>query len=176
MLAIAHRLSTVVAAHRIVVLERGRVRAVGTHAELVRRDELYAGLAATQFSQSERPYPSGYAPVMDAARRLREARRLAGLSQAELARRAGTSQATVSAYESARKQPSVTTLSRLLAAAGARLTVEHGRAPVVLPSPADHARAGRALGEVLSLAASLPVRHERRLRYPPLRPVAGRAA
>ncbi|MDQ3092603.1 MAG: helix-turn-helix transcriptional regulator, partial [Actinomycetota bacterium] len=65
---------------------------------------------------------------MDAARRLREARRLAGLSQAELARRAGTSQATVSAYESARKQPSVTTLSRLLAAAGARLTVEHGRA------------------------------------------------
>ena len=51
-LAIAHRLSTVVAAHRIVVLERGRVRAVGTHAELVRRDELYAGLAATQFSQS----------------------------------------------------------------------------------------------------------------------------
>jgi transcriptional regulator with XRE-family HTH domain len=114
--------------------------------------------------------------LVDAARRLREARRLAGLSQAELACRAGTSQATVSAYESARKQPSVATLSRLLAAAGARLTVEHGRAPVVLPSPADHARAGRALGEVLSLAASLPVRHERRLRYPPLRPVADRAA
>lgn len=115
-------------------------------------------------------------PLVDAALRLREARRLAGLSQAELACRAGTSQATVSAYESARKQPSVATLSRLLAAAGARLTVEHGRAPIVLPSPADHARTGRVLSDVLSLAASLPVRHERRLRYPPLRPVAGRAA
>lgn len=51
-LAIAHRLSTVVAAHRIVVLERGRVRAVGTHAELVSGDELYAELAATQFRPS----------------------------------------------------------------------------------------------------------------------------
>jgi ABC-type multidrug transport system fused ATPase/permease subunit len=49
-LAIAHRLSTVVSARRIVVLEQGRVRAAGTHAELVRTDELYAELAATQFS------------------------------------------------------------------------------------------------------------------------------
>jgi ABC-type multidrug transport system fused ATPase/permease subunit len=49
-LAIAHRLSTVVAARRIVVLEHGRVRAAGTHAELVSGDSLYAELAATQFS------------------------------------------------------------------------------------------------------------------------------
>jgi ABC-type multidrug transport system fused ATPase/permease subunit len=49
-LAIAHRLSTVVSARRIVVLEAGRVRASGTHAELVRADELYAELAATQFT------------------------------------------------------------------------------------------------------------------------------
>src|SRR3954452_16387572 len=55
---------------------------------------------------------------------LHAARTRAGLSQAELARRAGTSQATVSAYESGSKQPSVATFSRLLAAAGARLTVE----------------------------------------------------
>jgi ABC-type multidrug transport system fused ATPase/permease subunit len=47
-LAIAHRLSTVVSARRIVVLEQGRVRATGTHAELVLGDELYAELAATQ--------------------------------------------------------------------------------------------------------------------------------
>jgi ABC-type multidrug transport system fused ATPase/permease subunit len=49
-LAIAHRLSTVVSARRIVVLEQGRVRATGTHAELVEGDALYAELAATQFS------------------------------------------------------------------------------------------------------------------------------
>ena len=49
-LAIAHRLSTVVSARRIVVLERGQVRATGTHAELVQGDALYAELAATQFS------------------------------------------------------------------------------------------------------------------------------
>jgi ABC-type multidrug transport system fused ATPase/permease subunit len=49
-LAIAHRLSTVVSARRIVVLEDGHVRPVGTHAELVNSDDLYAELAATQFT------------------------------------------------------------------------------------------------------------------------------
>ncbi|MBP2329787.1 ABC-type multidrug transport system fused ATPase/permease subunit [Kibdelosporangium banguiense] len=47
-LVVAHRLSTVVRADRIVVMEAGRVRAIGAHHELVENDDLYRELAATQ--------------------------------------------------------------------------------------------------------------------------------
>ena len=96
------------------------------------------------------------------------ARTLAGLTQSELARRAGTSQATISAYEGGHKQPSVETFNRLLSATGSRLVVESGRRPVLWPSRAQLARSARELSEVLGLAEALPTRHDPDLRFPRL--------
>lgn len=62
------------------------------------------------------------------------ARREAQLSQTQLAARAHTSQAAVSAYESGKRSPSVDTLCRLLAAAGFEVRMR-------LATPDGHAAA-----------------------------------
>lgn len=96
-----------------------------------------------------------------AARLLLLARRRAGLTQAELARRAGIPRSVLNAYERGRRQPGVDSLARILDAAGSSLRLSR---PVERPDPE---RAGRILAQVLDLAESLPSRRRRTLPYPP---------
>ncbi|ALE76974.1 ABC transporter ATP-binding protein (plasmid) [Pseudonocardia sp. EC080625-04] len=61
-LVVAHRLATVRDADLIVVVDRGRVRARGTHAELLATDPLYREFTATQLA-AENSTANGGAPV-----------------------------------------------------------------------------------------------------------------
>ena len=54
-LVIAHRLATVQNADRIAVIDQGRLVAVGTHRQLLDSSELYARLAALQFTAGSMP-------------------------------------------------------------------------------------------------------------------------
>jgi uncharacterized protein len=89
---------------------------------------------------------------------IRAVRRRRGLTQAELAQRAGTSQPVVSAYEHGRRDPTFGTLRRLVAAGGERLIVDAVmRTDGPPPAADDHERA-RRLVDVLLLADAVPAR------------------
>jgi uncharacterized protein len=60
---------------------------------------------------------------------LRQARVGAGLSQAELAARAGVTQSVISAYETDHRQPALGTLAALIEAAGYELVIDVRRQP-----------------------------------------------
>jgi transcriptional regulator with XRE-family HTH domain len=94
--------------------------------------------------------------VDDAATTVRTARRRAGLSLRELARRAGTSHPALVAYEAGRTEPSMGTLARVVAAAGFRLEVALAPVPVGVGGRSD--RRGEELLEVLALAEQFPSR------------------
>lgn len=111
---------------------------------------------------------------MRAADAIKQARHQAGLTQRALADRAGTSQATLSAYEAGRKQPAADTLRRLLAACGQRLSIEPAQSVVVRVADEELADRGRRLVQVLDLADALPSSPGRELRYPRLRTLASR--
>jgi transcriptional regulator with XRE-family HTH domain len=79
---------------------------------------------------------------MDAGTLLRQRRRAHGLSQRELAARAGTRQATISRIESGREIPTVDRLDRLLVALGERLDLR--ALPLDPERPAADVRADHA--------------------------------
>jgi transcriptional regulator with XRE-family HTH domain len=100
---------------------------------------------------------------MTAAQTISEIRRRSGLGLRELARRAGTSHATLHAYESGAKEPRLETIARLADAAGFTLEVALAPRP---DAGAGRVDKGRELAEALTLAAAFPARHRPTLGLP----------
>ena len=100
---------------------------------------------------------------MTAAQTTREIRRCSRLGLRELARRAGTSHATLHAYETGAKEPRLDTLIRLAHAAGFTLEIELSPRPDAGPA---RAAKGAELVDALLLAEAFPVQHARPWRAP----------
>ena len=105
---------------------------------------------------------------MDASLSLRRARARAELSLRVLAARAGTSHATLAAYEAGRVVPRVDTLDRILRAAGFATDIDLVWRPD--SSDAEREAKGEELRQALELAAMFPARHSRRLLFSPFPP------
>ena len=96
-------------------------------------------------------------------------RRRAGLTQAGLARQAGTSQPVVSAYEHGRRDPTFRTLRKLIEAGGERLIIDSRPPGPDVPAAASPEEHARRLVDVLSIADAVPTRPRSRvLRAPRL--------
>lgn len=93
---------------------------------------------------------------------LHDARVTAGLGVRELARRAGTSHATLLAYERGTKTPSVAVFLRLLRACGFAVDLDLERRV----READGIDRGDELRQVLELAEQFPARVSRTLDLP----------
>lgn len=93
-----------------------------------------------------------------------------GLSQAELARRAGISRSVLNAYLKGHREPGADALLRIVSAAGGKLELGEHKPPV------DPVRAGRILNQVLGLAEALPYRPRAEMAYPPLKDRLSKAA
>jgi transcriptional regulator with XRE-family HTH domain len=116
------------------------------------RDGFEGSSWAKQFFSS-RAYAIAYTALVPADRRtrvasdlLRLARVKAGLTQAELARRAGVAQALISSYENGHRQPTLPALIRLLEAAGFELRMRLEE-PDVQSRAAEEWQAGRPAAE-----------------------------
>lgn len=92
---------------------------------------------------------------MDVGTLIATCRARAGLSQRELAARAGTSAAAICLYESGERVPRLDTLDRIVSATGAALHIE-----VQHPEKIDLEANARALEKLLDLADRLPQRTE----------------
>lgn len=95
---------------------------------------------------------------MDAATLVRTARVRHGLTQSELARRVGTSQPVISAYENGARDPSTGTLARLVAGTGEQLVLGVVDRRSDLPPLTTPEARSAAVIDVLLLADAVPRR------------------
>jgi transcriptional regulator with XRE-family HTH domain len=97
-----------------------------------------------------------------AASLVEKIRSQSGLSQAELARRAGIPRSVLNVYLHGHREPGADTLLRLAAAGGFGLELGRRKPPV------DAERASKILVQVLELAEALPFRPRAETQYPRL--------
>jgi len=64
-IAIAHRLSTVLSADQIVVMDYGRIKEIGTHAELLEKSGYYRRLYDHQFNRPQKESPAEQAILVE---------------------------------------------------------------------------------------------------------------